>query len=395
MKDTGIKRAFIIVLDSFGIGQEPDAAEFGDGVCNTLRSISGAKEYDTPYLRDIGMFNIDGVGCGTPVERPLGSFARLRELSRGKDTTTGHWEIAGIVSERPMPTYPDGFPPEVIAELEKAFGKKILCNKPYSGTAVIHDYGREQKETGGLIVYTSADSVLQIAAHEDDVPVEQLYDYCRTARKLMQGKYGVGRIIARPYIGEYPNYTRTPRRHDFSLDPTGDTMLDALQRKGLDTIGVGKISDIFAGRGVSRSLGVNKDNKDGMEKTLKVMDEDFTGLCFVNLVDFDMVYGHRRNIDGYAQAATEFDQQLGEFLKKMREDDVLMITADHGCDPGAAGTDHTREYVPWLIYGQHIKKGLNLGTYPTFAMIGATVADMFGAELTTKGESVLPRILAD
>ena len=393
MKDTGIKRVFLIVLDSFGIGAEPDAAEFGDGDCNTLRSIAGAKEYATPNLKKLGMFNIDGVGCGTPVAEPLGSFARLRELSRGKDTTTGHWEIAGIVSERPMPTYPDGFPPEVIAKLEKAFGKKILCNKPYSGTAVIHDYGREQKETGGLIVYTSADSVLQIAAHEDDVPVEKLYDYCRTARKLMQGEHGVGRIIARPYVGTYPDYTRTPRRHDFSLDPTGDTMLDALARKKLATIGVGKISDIFAGRSISKSLGVNKDNTDGMEKTLAIMDEDFTGLCFVNLVDFDMTYGHRRNIPGYAQAATDFDQQLGQFLAKMKDDDVLMITADHGCDPGAAGTDHTREYVPLLVYGKKIKENNNLGTYPTFAMIGATVADMFDAELTTKGESLLPRLL--
>ena len=393
MKETGIKRAFVIVLDSFGIGAEPDAADFGDGDCNTLRSISGAKEYDTPNLAKLGMVSSDGVGCGKPVEHPLGSFARLRELSRGKDTTTGHWEIAGIVSERPMPTYPDGFPPEVIAELEKAFGKKILCNKPYSGTQVIHDYGREQKETGGLIVYTSADSVLQIAAHEDDVPVEQLYDYCRTARKIMQGEHGVGRIIARPYIGAYPNYERTPRRHDFSLDPTGDTMLDALQRKGLATIGVGKISDIFAGRSVSRTLGINKDNNDGMEKTLKVMDEDFTGLCFVNLVDFDMTYGHRRNIAGYAQAATDFDKQLGEFMSKMHDDDVLMITADHGCDPGAPGTDHTREYVPLLVYGKHIKEDNNLGTYPTFAMIGATISDMFDADLTTKGESLLPRLL--
>ena len=390
-----IKRCFVIVLDSYGIGREPDAPDFGDDICNTLRSISQSEKYNTPNMRKLGLFNIDGVGCGKPVTNPLGAFARLRELSRGKDTTTGHWEIGGVISEQPMPTFPDGFPQEVIEKLEDAFGKKILCNKPYSGTAVIHDYGREQKETGGLIVYTSADSVLQIAAHEDDVPVEQLYEYCRIARRIMQGKYGVGRIIARPYVGEYPNYTRTPRRHDFSLDPTGDTMLDALQRKGLDTIGVGKISDIFAGRGVSRTLGVNKDNKDGMEKTLKVMDEDFNGLCFVNLVDFDMVYGHRRNIDGYAQAATEFDAQLGEFMAKMRDDDVLMITADHGCDPGAPGTDHTREYVPWLIYGQHIKAGLNLGTYPTFAMIGATVADMFHAPLTTKGESVLPRILAD
>ncbi len=343
------KRAFIIVLDSFGIGAEPDAKEFGDGDCNTLRSIVASKEYDTPNMKKLGLFNIDGVGCGTPEAQPIGAFARLRELSRGKDTTTGHWEIAGIISERPMPTYPDGFPPEVIAELEKAFGRKIICNKPYSGTKVIHDYGREQKETGALIVYTSADSVLQIAAHEDDVPVEQLYEYCRMARKIMQGEHGVGRIIARPYVGEYPNYTRTPRRHDFSLDPTGDTMMDALARKGLATIGVGKISDIFAGRSISRTLGINKDNVDGMEKTLKLMDEDFTGLAFVNLVDFDMQYGHRRDIDGYAKASTVFDRQLGEFMAKMKDDDLLMITADHGCDPGAPGTDQTREYVPLLM----------------------------------------------
>ena len=244
-----------------------------------------------------------------------------------------------------------------------------------------------------MIVYTSADSVFQVAAHEEHVPVEELYKYCRQAREILQGEHGVGRVIARPFIGHYPNYERTPRRHDFSLNPTGDTVLDALARKGLATIGVGKISDIFAGRSVSRSLGINKDNVDGMEKTLKVMEEDFEGLCFVNLVDFDMTYGHRRDIDGYARAAAVFDRQLGEFIAKMRPGDVLMITADHGCDPGAPGTDHTREYVPLLIYGGQIKAGVNLGTYPTFAMIGATVADMFGADLKTKGESLLPRIL--
>jgi len=391
------KRAFVLVLDSFGIGAEPDCGDFGDAATvNTCRSLFKGKNFHVPNLEKLGLFNIDGVGCGKPVASPIGSFARLRELSRGKDTTTGHWEMAGIVSERPMPTYPNGFPQDLLDEISKAWGgKKILCNKPYSGTQVIKDYGREQKETGGLIVYTSADSVFQVAAHEDDVPVEQLYEYCRIARKILQGEHGVGRVIARPYVGEYPNYTRTPRRHDFSLDPTGDTMLDALHRKGLDTIGVGKISDIFAGRSVSRTLGINKDNNDGMEKTLKVMDEDFTGLCFVNLVDFDMVYGHRRNIDGYAQAMTDFDAQLGTFLSKMRDDDVLMVTADHGCDPGAAGTDHTREYVPLLVYGKGIKENNNLGTYPTFAMLGATVADMFDAELQTKGESLLPRLVKD
>jgi len=391
----GIKRVFLIVLDSFGIGCAPDAADFGDGRCNTLASLTTSPELHAPNLTKLGLFNIDGVGCGTPADSPIGTFARLRELSRGKDTTIGHWEIAGIVSEQPMPTYPNGFPKEILERLSAACdGKKILCNKPYSGTQVIHDYGREQEETGGLIVYTSADSVLQIAANEADVPVERLYDYCRAAREIMQGEHGVGRIIARPYVGSYPNYERTAHRHDFSLDPTGDTMMDALVRQGHEVIAVGKISDIFAGRGVTRSTGVNENNADGMEKTLRIQQEDFTGLCFVNLVDFDMTYGHRRDIVGYARATTEFDVQLGTFMEHMREDDVLMITADHGCDPGAPGTDHTREYVPLLVYGAQIRQGVNLGTYPTFAMIGATVADMFGAGLTTKGESLLPRILA-
>ena len=391
----GIKRVFLIVLDSFGIGCAPDAADFGDGRCNTLASLTTSPELHAPNLTKLGLFNIDGVGCGTPADSPIGTFARLRELSRGKDTTIGHWEIAGIVSEQPMPTYPNGFPKEILERLSAACdGKKMLCNKPYSGTQVIHDYGREQEETGGLIVYTSADSVLQIAANEADVPVERLYDYCRAARKIMQGEHGVGRIIARPYVGSYPNYERTAHRHDFSLDPTGDTMMDALVRQGHEVIAVGKISDIFAGRGVTRSTGVNESNADGMKKTLRIQQEDFTGLCFVNLVDFDMTYGHRRDIAGYARATTEFDVQLGTFMERMREDDVLMITADHGCDPGAPGTDHTREYVPLLVYGAPIRQGLNLGTYPTFAMIGATVADMFGAGLTTKGESLLPRILA-
>lgn len=390
-----IKRVFIIVLDSFGIGNEPDAADFGDGKCNTLASLTTSPELHAPNLTKLGLFNIDGVGCGTPADSPIGTFARLRELSRGKDTTIGHWEIAGIVSEQPMPTYPNGFPPEILERLSAACdGKKMLCNKPYSGTQVIHDYGREQEETGGLIVYTSADSVLQIAANEADVPVERLYEYCRAAREIMQGEHGVGRIIARPYVGSYPNYERTAHRHDFSLDPTGDTMMDALVRKGCEVIGVGKISDIFAGRGITRSTDVNESNADGMEKTLRIQQEDFTGLCFVNLVDFDMAYGHRRDIAGYARATTEFDVQLGTFMENMREDDVLMITADHGCDPGAPGTDHTREYVPLLVYGARIRPNTNLGTYPTFAMIGATVADMFDAALTTKGESLLPRILA-
>ena len=298
-------------------------------------------------------------------------------MSRGKDTTIGHWEIAGIISEKPLPTYPNGFPAEVISELETAFGRKIICNKPYSGTEVIHDYGREHEETGALIVYTSADSVLQIAAHEEKVPVDKLYEYCRMARKIMAGDHSVGRIIARPFIGEYPNYERTSRRHDFSIEPPEGTILDALKHEGLDVIGVGKIADIFANHGLTRSLGVNKNNADGMNKTIKLMDEDFKGLCFVNLVDFDMVYGHRRDVDGYAKALTDFDVQLGEFMDKMRDDDLLMITADHGCDPAAPGTDHTREYVPLMIYGKQLKTAKNFGTAGTFAVIASAIADIF------------------
>ena len=393
MQSNKIKRVFLIVLDSFGCGAAPDAAEFGDAeTCSTLRSVTESGLFPASNLTHLGIYNIDGVQTGTPDAAPIGAHARLRELSRGKDTTTGHWEMAGIVSSAPMPTYPNGFPPEIIEQLEAAFGRKILCNKPYSGTEVIHDYGQEHEETGALIVYTSADSVLQIAAHEDHVPVEALYEYCRKARIIMQGEHGVGRIIARPFIGSYPNYTRTSRRHDFSLDPTGDTVLDALSRTGYDVIGIGKTSDIFGGRGLTRSLGVNETNADGMRKTTVLLAEDFTGLAFINLVDGDMIYGHRRDIPGYARAMQEFDDWLTDFLPAMHADDVLMITADHGCDPGAAGSDHTREYVPLLIYGKQIAP-INLGTYPTFAMIGATVADMFGAQLTTKGESFLPRVL--
>ena len=387
-----IKRVFVIVLDSVGIGNEPDAADFGDGVCNTLKSIVASPHYDTPNLARLGLFNIDGVNCGTPFANPEGSFARMRELSRGKDTTIGHWELAGLVSPRPLPTYPHGFPPEVMEKVSAACGRKLLCNLPYSGTQVIHDYGREHIETGALIVYTSADSVFLIAAHEDVVPVETLYDYCRKARQILQGEHGVGRVIARPFVGEYPNFERTPRRHDFSIDAPGETVLDALNRHNLATIGVGKISDIFAGRSISRSTGVNEDNSDGMDKTLKLQDEDFNGLAFINLVDFDMKYGHRRDIDGYARAMTQFDKELGEFLSRMKENDVLFITADHGCDPGAPGSDHTREYVPLIAYGAKIKSGINLGTYPTFAMLGATIADIFGANLKTVGESLWPRL---
>ncbi|MCR5558766.1 MAG: phosphopentomutase, partial [Schwartzia sp.] len=365
--------------------------DFGDGECHTLQSIIHSKEFSAPHMAHMGLFNIEGVDVGMRVEHPTGSFARLQEMSRGKDTTTGHWEIAGIVSKQAMPVFPDGFPPECIEKLEKAFGRKVLCNKPYSGTQVIHDYGREHIETGALIVYTSADSVLQIAAHNSVLSEPELYEVCQKAREIMQGPWAVGRVIARPFVGTWPDYTRTSGRHDYSLVPPADTMMDVLARAGLATIGVGKIRDIFAGKGIGRHIPMDG-NEDGMEKTISTLDEDFTGLCFTNLVDFDMKYGHRRDVDGYARATTVFDKQLGTFLERMKEDDVLMITADHGCDPGAPGSDHTREYVPLLVYGAGVRKGVDLGTRPTFADIAATAVEMFGEKLDTPGTSFWQKI---
>lgn len=385
------KRVFLIVMDSFGIGAMPDAAAFGDHDCNTLRSVCAVSGFEAPVLQRLGLFNIEGVSCGQAAEKPEGAFCRLTERSLGKDTTTGHWEIAGLVSETAMPTFPDGFPPELIAAMEKELGRKTLCNRPYSGTQVIHDYGREQLKTGALIAYTSADSVYQIAAHEELVPVEELYAYCRQARKLLTGKWGVSRVIARPYIGEYPDYVRTPKRHDFSLLPPGTTMLDVLSGAGLMTIGVGKISDIFAARGV-QSHRPMADNSEGMRQTMAALDEDFTGLCFTNLVDFDMQYGHRRDAAGYAAAVRRFDGELEALLDRLGPEDLLMITADHGCDPGAAGTDHTREYVPLLIFGQGVKAGTDLGTRASFADIAATVQDYFGLKPATAGRGFLPEI---
>lgn len=378
-------RIFLIVLDSLGIGNLPDSEKFGDGVCNTLKSISASEKFFAPNLTKLGIFNIDGVEKNS-VKNPLGNFARLAESSQGKDTTIGHWEIAGIISENPLPTFPDGFPAEIISTLEKNFGKKIICNKPYSGTAVIHDYGRKHEKTGALIVYTSADSVLQIAAHEKIIPIDELYNYCKIARKIMSGKNGVGRIIARPFVGNFPNYERTARRHDFSLEPPAETILDALQKKNFETIGVGKISDIFAGRGIGKNLGINENNSDGMKKTLRLLDENFCGLAFVNLVDFDMKFGHRRDVDGYANAVTIFDKELGEFLEKMRDDDLLMITADHGCDPAAPGTDHTREYVPLIIYDKKNTSGKNFGTLPTFSVISSIIAENFDVNFSAPYE---------
>lgn len=386
------RRVFLIVLDSYGIGELPDAAEFGDEGSNTLRSITKSKEYHTPLMKKMGLFNIDGVDYAEGVEKPIGTYGRFAEISRGKDTTIGHWEIAGIISERPLPTYPEGFPKELLEEYSRLTGRGILCNKPYSGTEVIKEFGEEHMKTGDLIVYTSADSVFQVAAHEEIVPIEELYRYCEIARELLQGEHGVGRVIARPFVGETGNFSRTPRRHDYSLMPPKTTMLDVLKEAGYATRGVGKIYDIFAGKSISDTVRI-QNNVDGMEKTLAIMEEDFKGLCFVNLVDFDMVYGHRNDIDGYAKAATVFDKQLEEFVAKMRDRDILMITADHGCDPGFKGTDHSREYVPFLAYGKDIKAGVNLGTRATFADIAATIQDILEVEQKTAGVSFKEEIM--
>ena len=371
------ERVFLIVLDSFGIGEMPDAADFGDAGSNTLRSCFKTGLLNVPNMRELGLFNIDGVEVGEKCPAPRGAYGRLSELSKGKDTTTGHWEIAGLVSQKPFPTFPEGFPEEVIKRFEEATGHGVLCNKPYSGTKVIADYGEEHMRTGALIVYTSADSVFQIAAHEDVVPVEKLYEYCRIAREILTGEYAVGRVIARPFEGEYP-FVRTPRRHDFSLLPPRDTMLDKLSRAGREVIGIGKIYDIFAGKGLTlcdREIGNNAD----MEITSKYQQTDFSGLCFTNLVDVDMQYGHRRDPAGYANALNEFDEWLGGFMGKMRPDDVLIITADHGCDPCHSGTDHPREYIPLLIYGNGIAAG-NLRTRAGFDNIADKVLALLGSE---------------
>lgn len=386
------QRVYLIVLDSFGIGHAPDAADFGDEGANTLYTITHSKEYDTPNMRKLGLSCIDGVDYLEKSDNIVGSYGRMQEASKGKDTTIGHWEIAGIVSENALPTYPNGFPKEVLDEFSKRTGREVLCNKPYSGTDVIRDYGEEHVRTGKLIVYTSADSVFQIAAHEDIVPVEELYKYCEIAREILVGEHGVGRVIARPFVGEAPNFQRTTNRHDFSLLPPRDTMLDVLQKEGYDTYGVGKIYDIFAGKGIAHTQRI-QGNVDGMEKTIQLQDKDFNGLCFVNLVDFDMLYGHRNDIEGYAKAATVFDKQLGTFMERMQSQDILMITADHGCDPGFKGTDHSRECVPFLAYGEQVKKGVNMGTRKTFSDIAATILDIFGIDSRLDGTSFKDEIL--
>ena len=387
-----IKRVFLIVLDSLGIGEMPDANSFGDRGANTLKRISHSPEFKVDNLIRLGLGNIDGIDYLNRAESPLAAVGRMTEKSAGKDTTIGHWEIAGLVSKKAMPTYPNGFPDEVIDEFSRLTGRGVLCNSTYSGTDVIRDYGLEHIQTGKLIVYTSADSVFQIAAHEDVVPPEKLYEYCRIARKILCGEHAVGRVIARPFSGEYPDFKRTSRRHDFSLLPPKETLLDAIKSAGKSVIAIGKITDIFAGKGITESI-FTTSNYDGMERTMDTLDRDFDGLCFTNLVDFDMVYGHRQDIDGYASALSDFDKWLGDFTAKMKESDLLIITADHGCDPGDKSTDHTREYTPLIVYGKGVKP-TNLSTRGSFADIAAFIKDALSVEFDGDGDSFAEQILS-
>lgn len=386
-----MKRIFLIVLDSCGVGAAPDAAAFGDACTDTLRTCAASKEFAMPNLISLGLGHLDGIDYLPKSDALHAALLRLQERSMGKDTTIGHWELAGIVSGAPLPTYPNGFPEEIMVPFRQQTGRGTLLNLPYSGTEAIRDYGRQHVESGDLIVYTSADSVFQIAAHEAVVPPEQLYEYCRIARKLLVGKHGVGRVIARPFEGDWP-YTRTSRRHDFSLEPPKETMLDAIVAAGQDMIAVGKIHDIFAGRGMTEFT-YTTGNADGLAQTLAIADRDFTGLCFVNLVDFDSMYGHRRDIDGYAAALRAFDAWLPQLLEKLGEDDLVILTADHGCDPGyGAHTDHTREYIPVIALGPRVRPG-NLGTRLGFCDIAATVTELLGVPYETPGHSFAAEIL--
>ena len=390
-----MKRVFVIVLDSCGIGFEPDAADFGDVGADTLRTCSQSPKFAMPNLISMGLGNLDGVDYLPKADKPTAALARLQELSRGKDTTIGHWEIAGIVSPEPLPTFPHGFPEEVLRPFREQTGRGVLCNLPYSGTEVLKDYGEQAMKENALIVYTSADSVFQVAAHEELVPVHELYRYCEIAREMLKGAYGVGRVIARPFLGSSAEtFYRTTNRHDLSLKPPRATMLDLLKEAGRDVIAVGKIFDIFDGQGVTEKIKTTG-NTNGIAFTKALQTRDFEGLAFVNLVDFDMLYGHRRDVPGYAAAATEFDRFLADFIPGMREGDLLMITADHGCDPSyTKTTDHTREYVPYLVCGKGVKPGADLGTRLCFGTIAQTVCEYLGVDASSlDGHSVLQEIL--
>jgi phosphopentomutase len=391
-----MKRAIIIVLDSVGIGELPDAAAYGDAGSNTLGNIAKAMKHEPWFKLDnmisLGLSHIDGVEELEKPEKVHGAMARMGELSKGKDTTTGHWEIAGLVLDRPFPTYPDGFPKEIMDAFEKAIGTKTLGNCVASGTEIIARLGEEHMKTGYPIVYTSADSVFQIAAHEEIIPIERLYEMCQIARNMLTGEHAVGRVIARPFLGQPGSFKRTDRRRDFSLKPIKKTVLEYAKEQGFEVRGVGKIEDIFAGEGITHAVHIH-DNMDGVDQTLNWMKDDFSGILFTNLVDFDMVYGHRNNVEGYARALVDFDKRLPEIMSAMKDEDILFITADHGCDPTTESTDHSREYTPLLVYGKPVKAGVNLHTRKSFSDIAATVAQYLGIKAEIKGESFLDLIL--
>jgi phosphopentomutase len=385
-----MKRVILVVIDSVGIGELPDAKNYGDEGSNTLLNIKRERpDMELKNMLSIGLSHIEG-GKGLAIGEytPEGAFGRLAESSKGKDTTTGHWEIAGIIIDNPFPTYPKGFPKEVIDEFEKLTGRKVIANCPASGTEIIERLGKEHMETGALIVYTSADSVFQIAAHEEIVPIEELYDICQKARDMLTGPHAVSRVIARPFLGSPGSFKRTSNRKDFSIEPIKDTMLDYIKASGLQVAAVGKIEDIFSGKGITQAVHTTS-NMDGVDKTLDYMDTVENGLIFTNLVDFDMLYGHRNDVDGYAEALIAFDNRLPEIKAKLRPDDILMITADHGCDPTTESTDHSREYIPLLIYGDKVKAGTNIGTRKTFSDIGKTILDYLSVEGKLDGESFL------
>lgn len=379
------KRVFICVLDSVGAGALPDAALFGDEGSNTLKSIYETGKLSIPNLCSLGIGSIEGLEFLGAVPSPISAHGRMREVSMGKDTTTGHWEIAGITSKKPLPTFPNGFPADFLDEFSRRVGRGVICNKPYSGTAVIADYGEQHINSGDLIIYTSADSVFQIAAHEDLVPRDELYKICETARKMLSGDLAVGRVIARPFAGKAPDFYRTDGRRDFSLEPPQKTVLDALSENGFDVLSVGKINDIFVGRGITRVIEAHNNDESAIG-TRAALDTDFCGLCFANFVDFDMQYGHRNDPLGYAEALNRFDLWLGDFMKSMKDGDILIITADHGCDPATPSTDHSREYVPILVYGRSVRP-VSLGTLCGFSSVAATVADIFGVEYRPDGKS--------
>jgi phosphopentomutase len=385
------KRVMLIVLDSVGIGALPDAYLYGDEGSNTLGNIARQVKLSLPNLRRLGLGNILPLEGIPPVPAPLGAYGKMGELSPGKDTTTGHWELAGIVLDKSFPVYPEGFPREIIDAFEQRIGRKVLGNKAASGTVIIEELGEEHMATGSPIVYTSADSVFQIAAHEEVIPLQELYEICRVAREILQGDHAVGRVIARPFVGTPGKFQRTANRHDYSIDPPSPTMLELIQDQGLEVVGVGKIGDIYSGKGLTESI-PTKSNTDGIDRTIAAWQSLKAGLVFTNLVDYDMKYGHRNDVEGYAKALEEFDGRLPEIMDQLKEDDLLIVTADHGCDPTFPGTDHTREYVPLLVFGAKVKAGVNLGVRRSFADVGATVTDYLGAGAPLNGVSVLPEI---